>query len=342
MEGEAPKTGLAKVKEQVAGLKNQALDVAERIPVVGDLVAPSLDQRIINQAHKEKPGVLDAMDETHRIGGDPSVMYAKHDDKLQRAQVLAEQVKNNPEAAAAINRQVTNKDISNLLNQSTNEQLGLPHNPNTVPKLASPEQQAVIDARTAQLEAGKQKLADELAYQDSLNPVEKLARKVYMNNVDSDGKFTGPQMYGDTKMLKLKQDATDLESEQIKNGGIKTVRGALQLGGTIGVMMYAGLHDGRSEQEINKDYSEAFLHAVKRDNQQGFKEAVNDSKGQLKNAVDLYQYTKEQLTNKGGGLDDADRQALKGVAQTMAKQIEEKGPASFGEISKANEQTQQR
>lgn len=334
-----PRNALTNAKEVATGLKNKMLDAAEKIPVLGDVIAPSLSDRIIHQAHHERPRVMDAMDEKHRIGGDVEAMYAQHDDKIDRARALAEQVRQHPDAAA-INRKVTNADISNLLNHSTNEQLGLPHNPSAVPKLPSPEQQAINNARQQSLEAGKQRLADEMAYQETLSPVGKLVRKAHVNTADPEyGYAGGPQMYGDTIMNKLKREATDKESDVIKDAVVKNLRGLVQVGTVVGAGVIAVTHDWRSDKEKNADLSQSFLKAVERGTDQGFKELIGSHK-ELKNAADQYKVVEAHLIKEGGGLSDIDREALKSVAVTYAKQIEEKGPSSFGEVSQPNVHSQ--
>ncbi|MGB7815543.1 MAG: hypothetical protein WBL28_04245 [Methylotenera sp.] len=335
--GLAVPTNIVESNNPLIKAKNKILDTVEKVPMFGEVLAPDLGQRIINQAHKENHSLLGAMDEKHRIGGDVDAYYAQLDDKLERAKVLAKMASENPEQARILNRSYSNKQISELINNTNNEQLGLPHNPNSVPKLPSPEEQVSINAQLEKLEAGKKALADELALQDSLPFVQRMLRKAYMNNIDTTGKWTGPQMYGDTKMLDLRMNATDSGSEKRMLVLQKNVRGIVQLGAFVGVPVLAVTHDWRSNEEKNHALAESFLHGVKTSPFELKYTAITHK--ELKNAVDQYNVVINQLA-KGGNLSEQDNHALNMVAIKFAKQIEEQGPESFGAVTKGNEQLQ--
>jgi|GEM_PF-2838312 len=323
-----PKAGLAKLKEQSDGVKNKVLDVAEKIPVIRDMMAPTLDQRIIRQANKEKPSVLDSIDERHRIGGDESVLHAQHADKLQRAQILAEQARNNPEAAAAINRKVTSADISDLLNKSTNEQLGLPHNPDSVPKLPSPEQQAIIDARAAKLEAGQQRLADEQAYQETLNPLQKIVRQVKLDNVDAENGSVLYSRYGLSQSEQLKIEATDKDSQVLGSLAKNGTRAAGQVVAVATAGVYVATRDWSGEEGRNADASKAFQSAIANSSDKAMAQFTRDNP-ELKGAALYYQSAKNGLVDSHGQLSETASRALGDIANRMAKQIETEGPQVF-------------
>lgn len=325
---EPPKTGLAQFQEKVTGFKNKALDKIENVPVVGDVFAPKLDQRIIRQAHKETPSILDTLDERHRIGGDEAAMLAQHADKMQRAQILAEQARNNPVASAGINRQVTNADISNLLNQSTNEQLGLPHNPNSVPKLASAEQQAIIDARTAKLQAGQQALADELAYQATLNPIQKAFRQIKLDNVDAENGFILHSRYGISQADKLKIEATDKDSQVLASMAKNAIRAGVQVGALATAGVYVATRDLNGDVDRSAGLSKAFQSAAVNSSDNAMEQLARNNP-ELKGAALYYQSAKNGLLDSNGQLSETSSKALGDIANRMAKQIETEGPQVF-------------
>lgn len=322
------KTGLAKIKEQATGLKNKALDVAEKIPVVGDLVAPTLDQRILHQAHNERPRVMEVLDEKHRIGGDAHAMLAQHSDKFKRAEILAEQVRINPEAAAAINRRVTNADIHHLLNNSTNEQLGLPHNPVSVPKLPSPEQQAMIDARTVKLQAGQQALAEELAYQETLNPVQKAFRKIKLDTVDAENGSVLYSRYGMSQADKLKMEASEKDSQVLgmlaKNGA----RAAAQVGALATAGVYIATRDRVGDEEKKQDLSKTFQEAIVKNSDKAMQQLSHDNP-ELKGAALYYQSAKNGLKGSDGRLNADEAAALAKVGENVVEKIKTEGPQYF-------------
>ena len=325
---EPPKTGLAQFQEQVTSLKNKALDRIENVPVVGDVFAPKLDERIIRQAHKETPRILDTLDERHRIGGDETVMLAQHADKMQRAQILAEQARNNPSAAAGINRQVTNADISNLLNKSTNEQLGLPHNPDSVPKLASPEQQAIIDARTAKLQAGQQRLADEQAYQATLNPIQRAFRQAKLDNIDAENGSILHSRYGISQSDKLKMDASDRDSQVLGMLGKNGVRAVAQVATIATTGVYVATRDWGSDEKKNAELSKTFQEAVVKNSDKAMQQLSHDNP-ELKGAALYYQSAKNGLMSDDGRFSNGDKEALAKVANNVAEKIRTEGPQVF-------------
>lgn len=319
----------------LARAKNKVLDIAENIPVVKDFMAPSLENRIVRQAFKETPSASQYLDEKYRIGGDAEVLMARHDDKVRRAEVLAEMVKSNPEATAK-NRNISNDQISQLINDpQVDQKLGLHSNPNSVPKLPSPEQQVHIDSELAKKSTAKQNLANELAYQDSLPPLKKFAREFYVDNANPESGFAmGPQRYGGSIMDHLKVAAADTESEA-RNIMLKSAaRGAVQ----VAAVPILGVNYALSKSD-NEISAAAFNKNI--GSSEGRNELLKEYKG-AKNVVDHYLLIENHLTQDGRikltDLDNQAKETLKNATGTISKQLESQGFESFGDVSKSNEQ----
>ncbi len=318
------------------GIKGKALDVAEKIPVIGELIAPPLDVRIARRAFKDKPNIVSQLDERHRIGGDLDLMNALAHDKTSRAGVLAEQARKNPDAAKKLNRHMTEQDISDLLKNTSNEQLGLPVNSKAVPKLNSASEQVVIDGQLEELAAGKQALVDHDAYLATLSPVQRFKVKLYEDTFAEDGLSGIVSTYVQPISAARKSRATDLDSEQLKimaDVGLKSVVKVIAVAGSGA---YLVTRDWGSEAEKNTDLANGFMRAVG-DGPEGLKVLAEEYKA-FGNAVAQYQLIERHLS-RDGTLDAKDKLALQAVADNIAKQIRdpEQGLESFKPVGKLDQ-----
>ncbi len=304
---EESKTGLAKFKEQATGLKNKALDAVENIPVLGSVVRPDFNTRIALEEHKLRPTSEDILRAKHL--GKPGDIDQTQAAIKESAENLRQMAIENPDVAKQANRQLSDKQISEgiLKNVDSNKlSHGTTSAGNYTPDVPPPSYKDFMPMSL--------KDAGHLVFLPQNPSQQRLDR--YTQLLDAE--------YG-------------IHAEKMKGVGVLYAQAGVIT--TAGSAVTAVLHDWRNDEEKNADLSKSFLHYASRGDEQGFKELVGDHK-ELKNAVDQYQHIKEKLTKEGGGFSDQDREALQVVAQNFAKQIGEKGPASFGEVSKANEQSQ--
>lgn len=231
---------------------------------------------------------------------------------------------------------MTEQDISDLLNKTSNEQLGLPVNPKAAPKLNSASEQVVIDGQLKELAAGKQALVDHEAYLATLSPAQRLKVRLYEDTFAEDGLSGIVSTYVQPISAARKSRATDLDSEQLKimaDVGLKSVAKVIAVAGGGA---YLATRDWRNDAELNTDLANRFSQAVAEGPEQ-LKQLGAEHKV-LVNAVDQYQQIEHHL-KQDGALSAEDKKVLQEVVNNFSEKIQdsEQGPTSFKPVEKLDE-----
>lgn len=306
-----------------ATLKDKILN-NPTVKMFTDVVSPPLDTRIALEAKKARPGMFDHIDETHRPGGDIDALHAQSDDRILRAEKLAEVIRSNP-ALMAQNSNITDAQIRALVHDTSSDaQLGLEHNTKSVPRLLSPEEQQSVNAHIEKIASAKQAIADEKTYQDSLPLVKKILRKVEMDNANPDSGFAiGIGRYGGTKNDHMAIAAAEKESEQLKIMAKSGLRGAITVAGVAKVLAMIALADDKpiDKKSIGRPMSEneklalSFVNVhlgkgTPEEKVAAMKQLQTPHPSEINSAVDVYLKLQSHLT-QDGQLSTQDATALK-------------------------------
>lgn len=323
----AKAVAIPQASEQIVTAKTGVKDKILNNPAVKmftDVITPPLDTRIAIAAHNARPKVFAHTDEMHRPGGDVGALHAQSDDRIKRAEKLAEVVRDNPQLMAK-NNSITDAQINALIHDTTNDtHLGLEHNPNSVPRLLSPQEQESVNAHLEKIAAAKQAIADEKAYQASLPLVKRLMRKFEMDNAnDETGYASIISRYTGSKDDHMAIKAADTESEQLKimaKGGFRGAATVVTVGLLITAVVLADEKPidekslGRPMSDNEKtalSFANAHLgNGTPEEKAAAMKQLQTPHPSEINSAVDMYLKLQSHLT-RDGQLSAQDATALK-------------------------------
>lgn len=333
----AKAVAIPQASEQIAAAKTGLKDKILNNPAVKmftDVINPPLDTRIALAAHDARLNGVTHIDEKHRPGGDVDALHAQSDDRVQRAEKLAEIIRDNPELMAK-NSSITDAQIKALINDTTSDtRLGLEHNSKSVPRLLSPQEQESVNAHIEKLTSAKQAITDEKAYQDSLPLAKKLWRKFEMDNANPESGFAiGLGRYGGSKKDHMAMAAAETDSEQLKILAKNGLRGAITVAGVAKVLAIIALADDKpiDEKSIGRPMSDnektalTFVNAhlgngTSEEKAAAMKQLQTPHPSEINSAVDMYLKLQSHLT-KDGQLSAQDTTALKVATATITGKL---------------------
>ncbi len=298
------KTGLARFTDK-------AKEMVGKVPVLGDVVNPDFETRVAIETHKLRP-TTDEILRAKQFGSPGDIDQAQAAIK-ESAEKLKQLAKDNPELANEANRHLTNQQIRDgIVNSVDKNRLthGGSSSGDYTPDVPPPTHKDFLP----------------MSANDAAHLV-----------------FT-PQNASEERMARVKQ-LMDAEyathASKVQMAGVPYAWGAV-VTTSVGAVKLA-THDWRSDEEKNTALADSFVKAASREmaNPAGtsMKDLVRDY-GELKNAAGHYQEIESQHSKQANGqLNDQDKTAMQLVANNIAKQIREKGPESFGEVSQQKEVT---
>ena len=296
-EVEPSKTGLAKIKEQAAGIKDKAMDMVKHVPVVGDLVNPDFETRVAIQRHKLKPGLDDTLRARHL--GKPGDIEQAQNAIGQSAKELIEKAKENPELAQQLNKQLTNEQIRNGIIKNTENGNLLTHGAssagNYTPDVPPPSIKDFLPMSARD--------AAHLVFLPQNPSPERIARYTELLGAEYASHATKVQM-----------------------AGVPYAWASFGGGAAVAANYVASSVGG--EEKNNAELSKAFQAAVAKNNDKAMQQLGHDNP-ELKGAALYYQSAKNGLKGVDGKLNADESAALTKVADNVADKIKSEGPQYF-------------
>ncbi len=298
--------------------------------------AGSPKNMLAQAAYDSKPGMGKHMDAYyHQSPGHAKALLDDHSLITARAHQWNTAIDANPQLAEAL-KGLDQKSAKALLNDPRFDKgLGIEVGPKQIDAGLTTQQLELkekIDGLTisqnsdAQLQAAK-------ARQTKRPDLGKLQGVVdVVTQAATPGAFN-TQGVVDRMVIDAAGSDTGVFKNMAKNVGSKYVAGKTLVAAGIGTAIYYATHGG-SATETNREFAQDFMNAIKKDNKNGNTKALEDLvDDQPVLGAAALSYLKTRSAFNRDGMTDSERKNLDMVVQAVTKQIREKGPESFNQLT---------